>query len=59
MSPVEASPSSFWLGVMRIGRCVPGIISQKSSPTIRTFCPCSAGDRISTSERRPVLVWTV
>ena len=54
MSPVEASPSSFCIGVMRIGRCVPGISSQKSSPSISTFWPCSAGERMTTSERRPL-----
>ena len=51
MSPVDASPSSFCDGVMRSARALPGSSSQKSSPSISTFWPASAGDRISTSDR--------
>ena len=50
ISPVEASPSSFCEGVMRSGRWLLGISSQKSSPSINTFWPCSAGERINTSD---------
>jgi hypothetical protein len=39
MSPVLASPSSFCIGVMRMARWLPGISSQKSSPSISTFWP--------------------
>jgi hypothetical protein len=59
MSPVEASPSNFCMGVMRRGRWLLGMSSQKSSPSISTFWPCSAVLCISTSVRRSAWANTV
>ena len=59
MSPVEASPSNFCIAVMRSARALPGSSSQKSSPSISTFCPASAGERINTSERWSACTKTV